>query len=309
MVLDSARDPKKVSFYQVKSKDPGDWSMSDICRKLGARAPRSIASRLYAHVPAFGDAIEETGLVSNAPYKFALNDGNMSTGVHHRIEGDQLHRDEADKLTTAVTDDISTADVPAWLPKLVFIRTTLGVHSQELVVIGRLQKHLEQFDQALGAKTSAIHETLHASITQKTSFSQIGADRQEAVLRKSLSKDELEELFLNAAGRRRSFVEDWEIIQADFQAAGMTSLQQIRLKTAALSYSRDRTTGRSRALQLSSFVAEWQIGHKDQLAKCATLLEVRDLIGAALPEEYGYSGNELDGALIVEAYEAINGDT
>jgi hypothetical protein len=67
MVLDPAEALTQVSFYQVKSKDPGEWNTTDLCRKIGANKPRSIVSRLYSHVASFGLAVTETGMVTNAP--------------------------------------------------------------------------------------------------------------------------------------------------------------------------------------------------------------------------------------------------
>jgi hypothetical protein len=51
MVVDSASAPTKACFYQLKSKDPGDWTIPDVCKKIGAQSPRSIISRLWSASP------------------------------------------------------------------------------------------------------------------------------------------------------------------------------------------------------------------------------------------------------------------
>jgi hypothetical protein len=150
MVLDSSDSPSQVRFYQVKSKDPGNWTSANLCGKSGAKAPRSIVSRMYAHLDSFGAAVVETSMVTNAAYSLKLHDQSTTSGSHHLITGPELHPDEVAKITRAITDDISSANIPAWLPKLAFVRTTLGVHGQELVVIGKLQQHLELTDGAEG---------------------------------------------------------------------------------------------------------------------------------------------------------------
>lgn len=307
MVLDSAAAPTQARFYQLKSKDPGDWTISDICKKIGATVPRSIISRLYAHVVSFAAAVEETGLVSNAPYRVKLLDGTTSSGAHHRIAGTELHADETSKLTTAVEDDVSPADVPAWLPKLALIRTTLGVHGQDLVVIGRLQQHLEQSEGAGTVKTSALYQTLHASIVQRTTFSQEGIDHSELLSRKSLTRDEVEDLLARACGRSRSIVEDWEIIRADLIQSGQGSVAQIKIKTAAIGYSRDRNSGRAHAGRLSAFATDWMEKNKTEVDNCQTILAIAEKMRAVAPEQFGYRDLELLAALIVEAYEGTNG--
>jgi hypothetical protein len=307
MVLDSALAPTAVRFYQIKSKDTGDWIMSELCRKVGSKAPRSIVSRLYANLPTFGAAVTETAMVSNAAYRLTLLDGSTSSGSHHRIEGIELHADEVTKVTAAVIDDINPADVPGWLPKLAFIRTSLGVHDQQLLVVGRLQKHIEDLGSVDGVKISAVYETLHASITQKTGFSQEGIDSKELLGRKSLSKAELDELFKRALSRGRGLLEDWETIQGDLERSGVASIAQIKLKTAVIAYKRDRSAGRPDALRLASFVERWTSTHAEEIDACSTLPELGRLIQKELPDTFDFTERELDAALLFEAYEAVHG--
>ena len=306
MVVDSASAPTQACFYQLKSKDPGDWTIPDVCKKIGAQIPRSIISRLYAHVASFGAAVAETGLVSNAAYKLKLLDGSTTSGAHHRIGGAELHPDEVQKVAAAVGADIHPADVPSWLPKLAFIRTTLGVHGQELVVIGRLQQHLEQSDSAGTVKTSALYQTLHASIVQRTTFSQEGIDHRELLSRKSLTRQEIEDLLARAYARPRSFVEDWEIIRADLEKHGIGSVAQIRLKTAALAFVRDRNSGRGNAGRISAFVKSWIESNGATVEGCESILQIADHVLATITESYGYSDVELRAAMIVEVCEVIN---
>lgn len=307
MVLDSALAPTEVRLYQIKSRDAGDWTTPDVCKKVGNKAPRSIASRLYAHMPTFGVAVAETAMVSNAAFRLDLAAGGTSSGAHHRIGGIELHADEIKRVTAAVLDDFNPADVPAWLPRLAFIRTSLGVHDQQLLVVGRLQKHVEDFESVDGIKVSAVYQTLHASITQKTGFSQDGMSPRELIARKSLSKRELEELFKRAISRGRGFVEDWEIIRAELEKSGVPSIPQIKLKTAALAYKRDRSAGRSDATRLASFVEQWKASHAQEVEASTALLQLAKLMRGALPNSFAFGDLDLDAALLVEAHEAVHG--
>jgi len=187
MVVDSASNPTQARFYQLKSKDPGQWTVPEVCKQVGAQSPRSIVSRLYAHLILFKEAVAETGLVSNAAYRVKLVDGTTTSGTHHRIGGTELHEDEVARIAAAVTADIGSPDIPGWLPKLVFIRTTLGVHGQTPHVIGHLQAHLEDTDTAGTVKVSALYEILHAAIVHRTTFTQEGIDSDVLLSRKSLS--------------------------------------------------------------------------------------------------------------------------
>lgn len=304
MVLDSATAPARVWFYQVKTKDPGHWTSSDLCKLVGAKAPRSIVSRMCDHLSRFGAAVAETCMVSNAPYRLQLLDESHTSGSHARIMGPELNSKEIDKISSAVEEDDPSADVPAWLPKLAFIRTTLGVHDQDIFVIGRLQKHFDKAYGGEGTKITPLYQTLHESIAHKTSFSEIGIDQSEVLARKSLTKDELEQLLARAAQGRHSFIEDWETIRADLESIGIKSLTQVRIKTAAVAYYRDRSAGRPDASRLAEFVGRWVLDNAPAIAKCDSITKLAAMMEAALPESFGYSNTALQAALIVEAYEA-----
>jgi hypothetical protein len=307
VVLDSASNPQGVSFYQLKSKDPGDWTIKDLCKKVGAKSPRSIVARLYSHVTSFGDAIVETALISNAPFKIKLNDGTTTSAPHTRITGSELHTDEITVVETAVNDDITPANVPPWLPKLAFIRTSLGVHEQELVVIGRLQQHLEQEDADGNPKTTALYRTLHASVIERSKFSEEGLPFDQLLSRKSLTKTEVDALISRAQERGRSYIEDWPLISADLTTAGVGSKEQIQIRSAAIAYARDRSAGRPSAARLALFAGDWTSNNQNQIANSATVLEIANLMQNAATESFHCSNLELRAAFLVEAHGAANG--
>ena len=303
MVLDCSHSPSEMRFYQVKSKDPGDWTCANVCSTVGAAKPRSIISRLYAHLHQFGAVVVETGMVSNAPFRFKLSDDTTTSGTHHRIVGSDLHADEIAKIAKAVQDDFSPSDVPAWLPRLAFIRTTLGVHGQDLVVIGRLQQHLETIDGGQGIKTSALYQTLHASIEHRTAYAEQGANAEALIPRKSLTRSDLDELIERAINRRRGILEDWAVLQSDFNARGVGSRRQIQLKTAVIAYVRDRGAGRASVMKLSEAMRIWAGNHPSQTKDCATVIGLAELLRSSVEAPLDCSDLEVEAASIVEAYE------
>ncbi|MFM9848578.1 MAG: dsDNA nuclease domain-containing protein [Hyphomicrobiaceae bacterium] len=303
MVLDCSHSPQEMRFYQLKSKDPGDWTCANVCSKIGQAKPRSIVSRLYSHVHQFGAVVVETSMVSNAPFRLKLRDGTTTSGTHHRIVGSDLHGEEIAKVAKAVQDDISPSDIPQWLPRLAFIRTTLGVHGQQLVVIVRLQQHIETLGGGEGIKTSALYQTLYASIEHRTSYSEERADAEALMLRKSLSRSDLDELIERAISRRRGILEDWALLQADFNAGGVGSRRQIQLKTAVIACLRDRGAGRASVIKLSEAMRLWAKDHQAEVEACTAVLDLAQLLRNAAAGTAKCSEIELEAASLVEAYE------
>ncbi len=305
VVLSPSDVPAEISLFQVKSRDPGQWTTSDLCNRVGKKAPRSIVARLYGHEIDFGPAVVTTAFISNASFKVRLQSGSPSSGDDHYIAGTAIHSDDALKITDAVVDDFDAANVPAWLPKFALIRTTLGVHGQELVIKGRLHEHFSKAGYGGSIDLTAVFETLHGSIEQKTGFSQVGADPLDGLKRKSITRRDFEELLDRAAHHRRGFLADWDSILYDLQTQGFGSIKIIKIKTAAISHHQRRLCGHPDAVQLQNDSEVWLSSNANTVATCQSITELASLLQSGVVSDYGY-GKDLLGALIVEAYEAVH---
>lgn len=307
-VLNSASEPTMIGLYQIKTKDPGQWSTAQLCERVGKKKPTTYVGRLYSHVGAFGDALQETGFVSNAAFVVDLGDGSKTNGDNHVIKGSLLHSDEVSKITIAVKGDDPTCDVPSWLPKLMLIRTPLGVHGQELVVLGRLQQFIEAKCAADGVKMRALYETLHGSIHERSRLTAKSAEQSELLARKSLTKTELDDLLLAAMNTRLNFSADWPLIQADLAAAHVGSADQLRLRTECLRYRSLRSAGHGDIIAISQIARQWLAEHKVDVDKATTILGLADvLLHAALADQLTQTQILIRAVSIVEAYEAIHG--
>ncbi|MCF2904641.1 DUF4297 domain-containing protein [Octadecabacter sp. CECT 8868] len=76
-VFNSSSEPTSVRFYQVKTKGSGEWTHASLTgqrksKKSDSMLP-SIIGKMYDNVVAFGDTVEATTFVSNAPMKFSQN--------------------------------------------------------------------------------------------------------------------------------------------------------------------------------------------------------------------------------------------
>lgn len=305
-VLDSEVNPTKIRLYQVKSKDPGVWTVSDLCKKVGKKPPRSYVSRLYHHVTTFGNLVAETGFITNAAFKIQLRAGGTTTGVHHEVVGTDIHDDEIAKIAKAINQDIKPADVPAWLPKFILVRTTFGVHGQEDAMKGRLVSFFDKNEVEGEINITAAYKTLYAYIQHCTGFNQDGATRDEIIKRKSISRAEFDELIKRASTPRRSLLADWSIIQTELEKAGWGTLEIIRLKSAAIKYQQDRQLGLSPTKRLREHIVAISSRKKDEVSACKTILDLVDLLRSELPSDITKSFRDLTAALIVEAYRICN---
>jgi len=78
VLLDSAKAPASVRFYQVKTKDRGHWALADLFRRPGLKRdqteedrPKSFMGKLFSNHQAFPNDTKAMSFVSNVPLEFA----------------------------------------------------------------------------------------------------------------------------------------------------------------------------------------------------------------------------------------------
>jgi hypothetical protein len=77
LLLDSASDPAKIRFYQVKTKSKGHWTLADLFRRPPLKKgeeekgqPLSFMGKLFSGYSAFPEETAEMSFVSNLPLEF-----------------------------------------------------------------------------------------------------------------------------------------------------------------------------------------------------------------------------------------------
>jgi hypothetical protein len=85
LLLDNSKAPTKIRFYQVKTKDRGHWTLTDLFRRPALKEgqkeenrPLSFIGKLFSSYVSFPDETVEMSFVSNAPLEFAGANENIS---------------------------------------------------------------------------------------------------------------------------------------------------------------------------------------------------------------------------------------
>jgi hypothetical protein len=303
VAMDSPTAPTKLYLYQVKSRDGAPWTVGDLSKHVGAKKPRSIASRLYAHVETFNSAAIETAFVSNAAYKIGLLTGSESTSNHVRICGDELNLPIQSQLINAVKADYASGSPESWLPRLVLIRTPLGIAGQKPFVVGQLQLLIEEVLGGSDYRIGAMYDTLHSAIVQRTKYSAVGESIDVVLPNKSLSKVEFENFLQKATKSSRSLIREWSIIEPELHAAGLGSMEQIRLKTAVTKMREDVAKNSPAAAKIHSNIQAWLSANQVAVEAQASVLALAQLVRSKLADSCGYDDRALLAAALLAAYE------
>jgi hypothetical protein len=301
MVFDKSDEPNKVSFFQIKSKGSGTWTLKEMTKKAGkGPPPNTFVGRMHHHMASFDAAVSCLGFVSNLMFKLKLKDGTETTPDHHSIRSTDLHPDEIQALKATVAKDSAIPPTVDGSQLFVFERTALGLIDQESLVKGRLLDFIHERGGAAHVPIISLYETLRGSVLSKSSVTQEFTTTAEFYDRKTLCRADLETMFSRAIAGRR-FHESWPVIQQDLLDSGMPRLRIIALQNNCIRYISARSAGESGAVGFNTKARDAILAHRTEVDVCTSLPEIAALLDQRVSTDY----ENRDGALYVEAFEAI----
>ncbi|MCA9111364.1 MAG: DUF4297 domain-containing protein [Planctomycetaceae bacterium] len=167
VVLDSVTDPSAILFYQIKTKQSGNWKCSDLTyRKKGKSGPLpSILGKLYSNYALFPDDTAGLKFISNAGLNSKLATGGSSEAVHH-IRVEHLDVKEQQKIRTKLIDECGDNVQSACEPLLSIERTSLSLGDHTNHALGRLTAFLDSQSDLHTQNSAAFYRTLKGEISR-----------------------------------------------------------------------------------------------------------------------------------------------
>jgi hypothetical protein len=306
-ILNSSDVPTRIQFYQVKGRDSGKhWTIKQLVKEEQAGIPpRSIIGKMYANVSSFPAEVERTAFASNACYSFLLADGTKTTPDHGTIIGAQLHASELQAIDAILEPDFPSPRSPNLAGVLLFERTNLPLQQQATFVTGRLAEHLAEYAGEEGFAIKALYEVLLQNVMARVGNTEEPSSLEKLHKNKSFSRAEISALIARV-GAKRNFESSWPIIMGELQSASYSSVQIIRIQNASLRYLRERARGDILPNRLSEEIKAVAETHSVAISSCDCMIDRAALLRENIGMAHSYRDDELFGALLVEAYEALD---
>jgi hypothetical protein len=203
-----------------------------------------------------------------------------------------------------VTKDAVSPPVSDGTHLFAFERTALGIIDQDVFVKGRLVKFVEERGGAEPIPVISLYQTLLSSVFTKTGITQEFTTLAEFYDRKTLSRADIEAMFVRATAGRR-FHESWSIIHGELTAAGMPTRQILLLQNSCLRYMKARSVGEPGALDFNAAAEAAILAHQADVDACNSLTEIAQRLEQWLQTDYEHR----HGAFYVESFEAMNEQT
>ncbi|RXH09352.1 dsDNA nuclease domain-containing protein [Bradyrhizobium guangzhouense] len=301
---DDPDDPDKIAFFQIKGNQSGPWTAAKLAKKEG-ESPCTPVGKMYHHTTIFGSAVTRCTFLTNASFNFTLADGTKTSSDHRNIAHANLGQKDSEVIAKALDLDFAPPRSPNESIVLHYERTDVPVTGYDTMVKGKLVEMLENTD---GLAISALYRTLVEEVTARTNDATEYSSIEDIYARKALSRKNLADV-ISAAENRRGILDSWSIVEDELKDAGRSIAFRVRLKTQTITHLRGCTNRSARSVTLAEIVNKPLATIGNALVECDKLLPVVETVKAQLQmsELSSYDAIEIDAAIFVELFEAMNG--
>ena len=208
-------------------------------------------------------------------------------------------------VAKALDFDFAPPRSPSEDAVLHYERTYVPVSGYDTMLKGKLVEMLDSED---GLAVGALYRTLIEEVSARTNDTTEYNSIEEIYAQKSLSRKNLTDVFL-AAENRRGILDSWSIIDDELKNGGHSFPSRIRLQNQTIIHLRRCANRNAESIALSNAIIEAFEKVKAAASACEQLLPAVEIIKAQLEwsELSSYDAIEIDAAIFVELFEAING--
>lgn len=212
VVLDSSEVPKEMEFYQVKSKEAGNWTIAALlkCPKNKDDKPGlSICGKMYANKIAFPNVTKSVNFVTNTKFKVHLAGSEKEAEVD-AFEVKQLTKEIGDEYAAALVKEHSLAALEEVTTR--FRTDALPHRGHREQTQGRFINFLEKQKPEGKFAVGAAFRAIASVIARKTGEETQPTSHADLLLLKAITRVEFSEML--ATILKRAEPERWTEINA-----------------------------------------------------------------------------------------------
>lgn len=189
-ILDSADAPNKVSFYQIKSKKSGHWTRNALIKQKKSIAKKnkgmllpSPLGKLYQNVVEFEDEVEKACFVSNAPFKFLDDEGEVLLS--------KCANEDLDAIIAALESEcVGAASIRTDLVQ--FSQTDLSLSDTDTHAKGKLLSFVTDHLGEMEFSLEALFKAVSHECTSKSRSKVIPTSLNHAIEKKGITKADVD---------------------------------------------------------------------------------------------------------------------
>lgn len=220
LILDSEMNPSEMDFYQIKTKESGNWTLP---RLTTAKKDRdggyllSIAGKMYDCKLKFPTNEVQLNFVSNAIFSLNLEDPSENSKSKKRICLTELQSSEIEKMCKALMSEHKLSTDPDFAAISFLHVTDLTITGHDKYTKGELIEFLERMYPDGKFRPGAIYRTIFDEIKRKTSYEWEVSDYADILKHKAISKREFQKLLDNSIGIGTDLDDVWAMVESRLQ--------------------------------------------------------------------------------------------
>ena len=211
VVLDSPISPKRADFSQIKTKDSGVWTLSQLLRVEKSKAQpgksaekkMSVLAKMYCNRLVCEGQDITSSFVSNARFRLTLVDGEDGSN-RTDIGFSELNPQDMGKIRLKLKEEHSLSDEPDCSSFMYLRVADLSLVDSSGHAKGKIADFLERQGGGEPVPVSAFYRVLFDHVKRKTNFEPEISDFRELLKRKAITKAEFQDI-LDKLPKPRSF--------------------------------------------------------------------------------------------------------
>lgn len=238
MILDSAESPTNIDFYQIKTKDKGNWTINDLLKSDKDKETKkdllSILGKLYFNKLNFPDSTRSLNFITNASFSFKHLKSKEDSTKKVEIKATELDQDNLDKCFTKIREEHGINDSSDFETLTNFKVTKLSNADSNTHCLGELSSLVHKLNPDNKVNPQLAYYQIIGevrrkgnSITSDQDFKDLG----ELIAVKGISKKQFLE-YLEKAGLYKSVEDEWNEVKTQLELSGIKTIELLKYKSA-----------------------------------------------------------------------------
>lgn len=198
VVFDSSTDPKKISFYQVKTNKNPNWTINSLVKRKSGKNGllNSHLGKLYDHIEKFNDSVESLNFVTN----------NKITGkLYNDIKCEDtsgfcckdLNKVDLDKIIQSLKEEHSLNNLKDFASITFFKLGELSIDKHSELTKIKLAEYIEKYLPEVKYQISPLYKSIFDEIRKKSNIEKSVTNFNELKKHKSISRNDFDSYLEN----------------------------------------------------------------------------------------------------------------
>lgn len=192
IIFDSASDPQKISFYQIKTDKAAHWTLKKLVSRKKSKSGELLSSylgNLFEHIKNFGDSVHSLNFVTNNRIKAKLQNEIKCEDLNEFC-CDDLCSNDLNLILEELKKEHSLNDLKNFSKITFFKLGELSINDHSTIVKGKLSEFIDKILPNTKYQIAPLYKSIFDEIKMKTNYELSVSDFDNLKKFKSISRED-----------------------------------------------------------------------------------------------------------------------